>query len=381
MPAPYRLYGAYASLYTGKTRSYLRKKGVPFEEYLPSNPHFRQHVTPHVGNKRIPMLEAPDGTILQDSTDIFDFVESRHPEPPGLPSTPRQRLAAHLFELLADGLSRLAWHFRWHFPAENLHFVVRDFGRSFRPQGNDAELERYGRIIADQMEGKGPMMGLTPDLFPTLDTIYHELLDTLEAHFTDHPYLLGGLPCAADFALMGPMFAHLGRDPYPLHVMQRRAPRVFRWVEHMNTPELRMPEFSDTPLEFLAGDAVPPRIVDLLRMLVRDFGPLYPASATRYADWVARNQDRAPGTPLSDQGEVQPSLGPVHLELRGHPYTCGSNPHGLWLLQRALDHYAALGPQDQRACDPLIAETGADLVMRVHIARRLIRANYRLAVG
>jgi len=39
---PYRLYGAHASLYTGKTRSYLRKKGVPFEELLPCTPHFRR---------------------------------------------------------------------------------------------------------------------------------------------------------------------------------------------------------------------------------------------------------------------------------------------------------------------------------------------------
>ena len=33
---PYVLYGSYASYYTAKTRSLLRKKGIPFVERLPS---------------------------------------------------------------------------------------------------------------------------------------------------------------------------------------------------------------------------------------------------------------------------------------------------------------------------------------------------------
>ena len=37
-----------------------------------------------------------------------------------------------------------------------------------------------------------------------------------------------------DFGLIAPMYAHLGRDPYPLALMQSRAIHVFRWVERMN---------------------------------------------------------------------------------------------------------------------------------------------------
>lgn len=378
---PYRLYGAYASLYTGKTRSYLRKKGILFEEHLPCTPHFRQHVTPHVGNKRIPMLEAPDGSIVQDSTEIFDFIEARHPHPSALPPGPRQRLTVHLFELFADVLTRLAWHFRWNFPEENLHFVVRDFGRSFKPQGSDAELDRYGRVIADQMEGKRPSMGITAELFPVFDAIYDDLLDCLEAHFTSYPYLLGGLPSAADFALMGPLFAHLGRDPYPLQLMQRRAPRVFRWVEHMNTPEIRMPEFSDWPQAWLADDEVPLEVVALLAMLIRDFGSLYPATAGLYNQWAAKHLDLPAGCPVSAQGEDQPSMGPVVIEVRGHQHICASAPHGLWILQRSLTHLEALGQSDRRVCDAFAAELGARELLDITLMRRLTRTNYRLAVG
>ena len=211
---PYRLYGSYASLWTGKTRSYLRKKGIPFVEYLPSTPHFREHVTPHVGNKRIPMLEAPDGTIIQDSTEIFDYLEARFPEPPAIPPLPRQRLVAHLLEVFAaELLGKVAWHFRWRFPEENKRFVTMDFGRSFRPQGTDEELMHYGGIIAKRMDGHAAAIGLSSEHYPALDEIYYEVLDILEAHFRTQPYLLGGLPCAGDFALMAPLFAHHGRDP------------------------------------------------------------------------------------------------------------------------------------------------------------------------
>ena len=51
-------------------------------------------------------------------------------------------------------------------------------------------------------------------------------------------YLLGGRPCLADFAFMGPMYAHLYRDPYPSVIMKNVSPRVAEWVERMNQRNL-----------------------------------------------------------------------------------------------------------------------------------------------
>ena len=119
----YVLYGSYASYYTAKSRAYLRKKGVPFVERLPSDPRFRNHVRPTSGSHRIPQLETPEGEVVQDSTAIFDLLESRFSEIPALPPAPCQRFAAHLMELLAsEGLVRLPWQYRW-FPQDNLQFV------------------------------------------------------------------------------------------------------------------------------------------------------------------------------------------------------------------------------------------------------------------
>ena len=50
--SPYVLYGSYASYATAETRSYLRKKGVPFVERLPASKRFREYVRPTSENHR-----------------------------------------------------------------------------------------------------------------------------------------------------------------------------------------------------------------------------------------------------------------------------------------------------------------------------------------
>ena len=92
----YTLYGSYASYYTAKTRSYLRKKNIPFVERLPSVPEFREVVRPTSGSHRIPQLMTPEGLVLQDSVEIQDYLEIRFPQVPAIPSTPKQKIFVHL---------------------------------------------------------------------------------------------------------------------------------------------------------------------------------------------------------------------------------------------------------------------------------------------
>ena len=102
MNKTYTLYGSYASYYTAKVRSYLRKKAIPFVERLPSDPMFRSQVRPASGSHRIPQLQTPTGEVLQDSITIVDFLETRFPQLPAIPTTPNQRVFVHLMELLAS---------------------------------------------------------------------------------------------------------------------------------------------------------------------------------------------------------------------------------------------------------------------------------------
>jgi len=377
--APYVLYGSYASYYTAKTRSYLRKKGVAFIERLPSHPRFRSHVRPASGSHRIPQLETPDGQVFQDSTVIFDAVEQLCPEPSALPLTPRQRLIAHLLELFAsEGLVHLAWRYRWFFE-ENLHFVKMDFGRSFRPQGDDEELLHYGQVIADRMLSRGGVIAPDADLLASMEQSYVHLLKVLDAHFRLHPYMLGGRPSAADFAFMGALHAHMGRDPVPLRVMQNHAPRVFRWVEHMNTPDLQSPEFSETPLAFLADDAIPETLIPVLSHLISDQAERIILEALAYEQWVAET-DPHPDHPLGDQQD-QPVLPKVTFVRNGNPISASASLQTIWLLQRSLGFYATLGPEDRQACADLFAQFGGAELLTLQISRPTIRRNNRFHIA
>ena len=139
----YFLYGSAMSFYTGKARSYLRKKGLRFEMRSTSHPGYAR-VVGVVGHAYQPILETAEGEVVQDTTEIIDFVESRHSLPAMYPTTPVQRLVALLLELFGDeGLVKPAMHYRWSFPEANDAFLASEFGRGISsteipiPDGDD----------------------------------------------------------------------------------------------------------------------------------------------------------------------------------------------------------------------------------------------------
>jgi glutathione S-transferase len=338
-------------------------------------------VSPAADSKRIPILESTDGVIVQDTTEIFEYLEPRYPLRPALPPGSCQRFAAYLVDLFASENMRIAWHYRWNFPEQNLFFVTRDFGRSFKPQGTDDDLKYYGDIIAKQMDGHRPNFGITPELYPALEAVYFDLLDLLEAHFATFPYLFGGMPSIGDYALMGPLFAHLGRDPYPRSLMQARAVRVFRWTEHMNTPEICSPEFPDTRIEYLPDDDVPETVRNLVRLFCSDYAAIYRETAKLYADWAKANSAVPAGSIISPEGRDQPSLGKITVPLRNKTITMASQLHSLWLLQRMLNWYRDLAAAERDKVECFADACGAAPLLSTEIARPLTRTGNRLAVG
>ena len=64
MKETYTLYGSYASYYTAKVRSYLRKKAIPFVERLPSDPTFREPGPASLGQSSDSAIADADGRGL-----------------------------------------------------------------------------------------------------------------------------------------------------------------------------------------------------------------------------------------------------------------------------------------------------------------------------
>ncbi len=127
----YILWGAPHSLFTGKVRSYLIKKGLPYRERFPSDPEFGSRIMPAVGHFVVPVLETEDGAIVQDSGDIIDFLEKHHIAPPLEPQTPVQCLISRIFDAFgSEYLLPLAMHYRWSYRAEQEDFLQAEFGRA-----------------------------------------------------------------------------------------------------------------------------------------------------------------------------------------------------------------------------------------------------------
>ena len=380
----YVLWGSPHSYYTGKIRSYLIKKGVAYREELMFQPQFRTRILPAVRLLVVPILETPDGRILQDTTDMIEHLEAVRPEPRMIPAAPVQRAVAWLLGAFgSEGLLTPGMHYRWSYRAEQENFLCAEFGRPLHGGPDRAARFATARQTMQYFNDFLPPLGVTPRTIPTIEAAYGELLDALDDHFLHYPYLLGGHPSIADFGLMAPMFAHLSRDPVPATLMKNRAPNVYRWTERMNLANIRDGEFPDCPAAFPPGDEVPETLEPVLRLVFQDWGAQLLADAALYNAWVAGHPAMPAGSMVSASGErkTHPSIGPIEYEWRGLRMQRSSSPHGLWHFDKAAAHARALAGDAQARFDDLVARTGGDRVMAIRLARPMTRQDYVLSLA
>jgi glutathione S-transferase len=324
MAAPrYRLFSWEHSYFSGKVRAYLRWKAhagaLAYEDVLATPELLRGLLLPATGTSAVPQLLAPDGRFVQDSSEIIDFCERAHPEPavaPPAERAPRQRLACFLLELLADEWM-VVWAFfeRWHFGrdgAEPSHaaFNEQQWGAVIAPGADGLERRRAGRRFFELAFGiherdaapRGVYAGLvalgaTERTAAAWQAANDRLLGRLEAHFARHDFVLGGAPSLADFALLGPLYAHLYRDAVSGFALRSEFPLVAEWVERANhTGFLNARsygqklyslgpdgELSGRPAtsdggEWLPDDAVAPTLLPVLAVFFEEMWPALEAS-------------------------------------------------------------------------------------------------------
>lgn len=380
----YTLWGVAHSLYTGKIRSYLVKKSVAFREFYPTHPHFQARIVPAVGLMVVPILETPDGRILQDTSDMIDHLESRWPEPRMIPETPVQRAVAWLLGAFgSEGLLPASMHYRWSYRAQQEDFLRAEFGRIAHTGPDRAQRRLAGEKLMNYFNGFLPLLGVTPETAPTVEATYLDLLDALDVHFQHHPYLMGGRPSIADFGFMAPLFAHLGRDPVPATLMKNVAANVYRWTERMNAPGIADGEFHDRAETYLPDDEIPPTLEPVLQLMFQDWGTELLANASFYNAWSDQNPTLPAGYLVSASGErmVHPTLGFIDYELRGCAIHRASAPHALWHFDRAASYARAMGGEACARFTTLLQRVGGERVMAIRLARPLKRENYRLVLG
>ena len=384
--SPFILWGTPHSLYTGKARSCLIKKGLAFVERCPSHTDYKARVRAAVGMVTFPVLETPEGQFIQDSTDIvtyLDSLDSPSSETFMTPSTPVQRVVARLIDGFGlAGMLQAAMHYRWSYRDEQELFLQTEFGRGLYA-GADREARRNaGKRVMDFFSSSLPALGITNATVPAIEAAYEELLEALDVHFQSYPYVMGWRVSIADLGLIAPMYAHLGRDPYPTAMMKKRAPNVARWVERMQLPNTPDGEYAPYVADWLADDEIPVTLEPVLTLLFKDWGPQLGADIASYQQWLDAHPQMQAGDLINanDKHMVHPALGMVSYAWRGVQVQRASAVHGLWLFQTAQDTALAMSSDAGQNLAGLLKRTGGQEVMALCLPRAMERRNNLLVL-
>lgn len=348
----YTLYGAGISLFSGKARSYLRWKEIDFSEVSTNTEIMKSRLLPVIGWPVIPVLETPDGQLVQDTADIINHIENRHSGPSVYPEGPVQKFVTELLHLFADQwLTLPAMHYRWHY---NEAWVLSEFGKLAAPEADRETQIAIGNKRGAMFKAMVPMLGVTPNTAPAIEASYLAFLDDFSAHLENFDFTFGDRPSLADFALYGPLYAHLYRDPKSGEIMKAHAPKVALWVER-----LRDGNYGDGDL--LAHDKIPETLLPILTRHNIEHLPVLEAT----------NQLLDQFSGLDDLPRI---LGMVPFEIEGISGQTIARPFSLFRLQAALEAY---GPN----CDETLDNIRGEILKNFTIAKRLERRNYKLALA
>jgi glutathione S-transferase len=369
----YILWGASWSLYTAKVRPYLIKKGVDYVEINPSHPHYNDSIMEKVGYFTVPVLETPDGDVIADSTEIMEFLEAKFPNPPMLPEDKALAAIAHLIHSFgSEGLTKSAMYLRWNTSFDNRLFARNEFERTLATH-------EQADGFAEAMRAYLPILGVTLDhgvdvaIEASLDKLYH----ALNEHFLKYPYILGGLPSLADYGLMGPLYAHHGRDPASSNAMKQNAPALYRWIETMQRPPITDPEVWQIPQEYFSVDDLPDTLINFLKLLGENFVPEIIGTIELYHQWLDA-QDHETGTVVDVEGQKR-----CHQVMGQLEHTqLGTSINRIALLDDVSHHLrfmslvAEMNAAENETLTGILKSIGAQDLINVKLERNMKRIDY-----
>ncbi|PHR60106.1 MAG: glutathione S-transferase [Robiginitomaculum sp.] len=361
---PYQLIAAPLSLYSGKVRGYMRWKNIAYREVLSSRSVYQDTIMPRIGYPIIPIMITPDDQTVQDTTDMIEYIEAHETTASITPTTPKQHLAALIFELFGDEYLRTAaMHYRWNY---NKEFAWAEFGATAAPHLGKPEQLEVGKTAATKFMGMLPALGITDKSIPAIEASYEQFLSLFNTHLETHSQLLGTRPSIGDYGLLGPLYAHNYRDPASGEIMKRLAPNVAKWCLGTHAPQ--------HPLsgDFLEDDLIPHTLIPLLKMFTQEQLPILLNTAKHLQIWA---QDKETGT------EVPRALGMHTININGTEENAAIIPYSLWMYQRVTDYVATLEHEDLASVKSLLKTIGAEIIAIPNTTPRLTRKNFKLVLA
>ena len=375
MSKDFYLYGMQASLYTGKARAYMRRNRIPVTERGAGHPEYMTRIFPHMDRFIMPVIETPEGEIIQDGTNILDYLEGKGlGREPLYPEDPIVKAISLLFELFGnEGLLRPAMHYRWNFDEENLDFLKVSF-RDVMPldmgvAGNDMGFEN----ASGRMRKAAMAFGVFDTTYDLIEQSYAEFLNLYSAHLKGSFFLLGDRPTIGDYGLFNPLYAHLARDPKPAFLMKTTAPVVWNWVERMNRPEVTEEHtLADPQTGLYSGHNIPETLKALMKYVGEEYASEFSAHVDYTEQWLAK-QGKNPEKIKAPLGR---GIGFTEFKWRGEFISSVVMPYRFYLAQRLWDHFDGCSENVQKSIRSLFAQTGLAAFLDKRPSRRVLRQDY-----
>lgn len=352
MRKPYTHYAWHLSYFSGKTRCYLEYKGIPYAEKPINLYDLMRRIPRRTGTSVMPVVVTPEGEWLQDTSVIIDRLEKDFPAKPVLPKTPVQRFAAYLIELWGDEWwVPIAMHTRWSHP-ENYLLFQREGGDNLLPGFPRFIKNRVVTYIANKMRSYQKTVGFVPEQHAVMDQWTDAMLDHLERHFSQMPFLLGHKPSLADFGLVGSMYGHLGRDPWPKRHLVAPRPQLRAWIDRMAQPT------KGYVGEWLAGDELAPSLTPVFASIATEFLPMLEGILEQARQFMAAKPERK---------RLPRGLGFIEFPMGAGRFRRVALPYSLWMLQRMQQVYTDMPSADQQAVRAWLQSIGAERVLTLDV--------------
>lgn len=339
-----KLYGWKVSPYTAKIRSYLSYKNIPFSDNIPSFFKLNGKIKKDTGQIIMPVVYQNDHAI-QDSSVIMDTFEAQYPEHSIYPNNDTQHFLALVLEMFADEwLPLAALHYRWNYP-ENRTFIYREFGKSALPYFPSFIQTHMGKVFGKKMSGYLPVLGIAPHMQKPLEDNTHAILSALNKHLTRYDFIFGTQPSIADFALYGPIYSHLHRDPAPENLVAQY-PHIMKWIDALNG------DFKNLQHEWSTDQTLVDNLKPLMSIWSQSHVPLIRQSISAITQWFNglsdEEQPRIKKLPKF-LGKADIQLGDQHAKRLNLTY-------GYWMFSRIHRFYNDLNSESQQKIEPLLNE-------------------------
>jgi glutathione S-transferase len=250
-----RVFGSELSPYSVKVRSYLRYKVLP-HEWVPRHAGNLDEFQRHAKLPLIPLVLAPDGSAMQDSTPIIERLEAAHSEPSIHPSDPVAAFVSALIEEYGDEWgNKWMFHYRWTYEPDQDSAAER-IAREHFPGAADDQIAGTTAMLKQRMVPRLSFVGSSPATRARIEASFTRTVAIIEEHLARRPYLFGARPAFADFGLW-PQLYQCWTDPTPGTHLRQNAPRTVAWIERMLTPR--------SEGDFESWQAIAPTLEPLLR--------------------------------------------------------------------------------------------------------------------